>query len=715
MKKIIQFMFKRKVLPLTLIVIFAASFFAFKYQSRDKNEQTKQQKILTAISSIIEEIHYDPKKIDDNFSKDLFKKFFETLDAEKNFFLASDIAFLKKYETKLDDEIHGSESQFFPEVSKLFTQRVNEVNILYKDILSKAFNFSLNEKAVLDADKLLFPNSIEERKQRWYLRLKYLTLDRYSDLIDTREKNKTKKDFEVKSDNELEVEARLKVSKIMDKIFDRYKFKFNDDDIFNMFLNSITALMDPHSDYLAPVDKRYFDEQFTGKFYGIGASLREEDGNIKIGSVVVGSPAAKTGEIHVGDIILKVAQQANEPVDLTGYTVEDAVKIIRGEKGAEVRLTIKKQDGTIKVVSIIRDEIVQDEAYARSAIVNGKNKIGYIYLSDFYADFNRPNTLSCALDVAKEVKKLKEENVDGIILDLRFNGGGSLSEVIKMVGLFIEDGPVVQVKEKEGKPTVLFDRDKSVLYKGPFVVMVNELSASASEIFAAAIQDYKRGVIVGSSSTFGKGTVQRSIPFGKPLDFLRGSTEFGEVKLTLQKFYRINGGSTQLKGVIPDIVIPDQYEYMKIREKDYPTALPWDEISKSSYNLWNADLNISYLKSQSEARIKNIVGFSILNNNAKWLAAENDKVYNLNLTDYQNNVLKIRETVKQNNTLTSLEREMNVSGLAIDDYKYNNIDKEKGDRYKQWLKNLKKDIYLNEAANIVSDIVNSNATKTVKK
>lgn len=715
MKKIIQFMFKRKVLPLTLIVIFAASFFAFKYQSGDKNEQTKQQKILTAISSIIEEIHYDPKKIDDNFSKDLFKKFFETLDAEKNFFLAADIDLFKKYETKLDDEIHGTESQFLSEVSKLFTQRVTEASVLYKEILEKPFDFSLNEKAVLDAEKLSAPKSVDERKQRWNLKLKYLALDRYLDLLETREKNKTKKDFELKTDTELEVEARLKVSKIMDKIFDRYKFKFNEDDIFNMFLNSITGLMDPHSDYLAPVDKRYFDEQFTGKFYGIGASLREDDGNIKIASVVVGSPAAKTGEIHVGDVILKVGQQANEPTDLTGYTVEDAVKIIRGEKGAEVRLTIKKQDGTIKVVAIIRDEIVQDEAYARSAIVNGKSKIGYIYLSDFYADFNRPNTLSCALDVAKEVKKLKEEKVDGIILDLRFNGGGSLSEVIKMVGLFIEEGPVVQVKEKEGKPTILYDRDKSVLYSGPFVVMVNELSASASEIFAAAIQDYKRGVIVGSTSTFGKGTVQRSIPFGKPVDFLRGSTEFGEVKLTLQKFYRINGGSTQLKGVEPDIVIPDQYEYMKIREKDYPAALPWDEISKSSYNQWNSDLNISYLKSQSQARINNIVGFSILNNNAKWLAQENDKVYNLNLNEYKNNINKIRETVKQNNALTILEKEMSISGLAIDDYKYNNIDKEKGDRYKQWLKNLKKDIYLNEAVNIVYDIVNSNSTKTVKK
>jgi carboxyl-terminal processing protease len=287
----------------------------------------------------------------------------------------------------------------------------------------------------------------------------------------------------------------------------------------------------------------------SGRFFGIGASLRDDDGNIKIATLLTGSPAWKSQQVQVGDIIQKVGQADKEPIDLTGYLVEDAVKLIRGTKGTEVRLTLKKADGTVKVVSLIRDEIVQDETFARSAVVNTtQGKIGYIFLPEFYADFDNPQGNRSYIDVAKEVTKLKEQKVDGIIIDLRNNGGGSLYDVVQMAGLFIEEGPIVQVKDREGKAQILRDKDKSVLYDGPLAVMVNELSASASEIFAAAIQDYKRGVIIGSTSTYGKGTVQRNIGLDKSLGFLQTENDLGTIKLTLQKFYRINGGSTQLKG-----------------------------------------------------------------------------------------------------------------------------------------------------------------------
>jgi carboxyl-terminal processing protease len=714
MKKIFTFMFKRQVLPVVLIVVFAASFIAFRYQTGNE-PQSKQQKILTSLSNIIEDEHYSPRKIDDAFSKEMFTKFLETLDFDKVFFLQTDINAFKKYEYKLDDEIHGAELQFLPAVTEVFNKRVNEAQLMAKDWLSKPFEFATEEVAILDAEKLQFAATDAERKERWRLRLKYLTLERYADLLDQREKNKGKADFVVKTDAELEVEARAKVTKLMDKSFDRYKLKFNDDDKFNMFVNTITDMMDPHSSYLAPVDKRYFDEQFSGKFYGIGASLREEDGIIKIASVVTGSPAWKGGEIQVGDVILKVAQGKNEPVDLTGYSVEDAVKLIRGDKATEVRLTVKKPDGAIKVVTIIRDEIVQDEGYVRSAIVKGKNKIGYIYLPDFYADFERPNTLSCAADVAREINHLKEENVEGIVIDLRNNGGGSLSEVVKMVGLFIENGPVVQVKDKDGRVSDWSDRDKSILYDGPLAVMVNEQSASASEIFAAAIQDYKRGVIIGSTSTFGKGTVQRPIPFGKPLDFFSGRTEFGSITLTIQKFYRVNGGSTQLKGVTPDIVIPDQLEYLKfVREKNYPNPLPWDVINKAAYQSFSTSINWADVKAKSDKRISANKAFRLIDDNARWLAQENDKVYNLNLSKYQQDLKRLRETVKQNDNLTRLEQEMKVEGLAVDNYKYNNVDKDKGERYKQWLKNLRSDVYIDEATKIVGDMI-SGQVNTAKK
>jgi carboxyl-terminal processing protease len=383
--------------------------------------------------------------------------------------------------------------------------------------------------------------------------------------------------------------------------------------------------MDPHTTFMPPIEKRSFDETMRGSFFGIGASLKEEDGAIKINTLLTGSPAWKSGQVNIGDIIMKVAEGNNEPTDLTGFFVEDAVKLIRGKKGTEVRLTMKKTDGSIKTISLIRDEIVQDETFARSAIVNSeKGKIGYIYLPEFYADFDNPKGARCSEDVRKEIIKLKEQKVDGIIMDLRNNGGGSLMDVVQMVGLFIEDGPIVQVKDRDGKPQIYRDRDKTVLYEGPLGVMVNEFSASASEIFAAAIQDYNRGVIIGSSTTYGKGTVQRNIGLDRALGMVDPNSDLGTVKLTLQKFYRINGGSTQRRGVSSDIFLPDVFEYSKLREQNNPDALPWDEIQKADYTNWRYSPNLVPIKAASLNRINSSPSFTQIKNSAEWMAKEND-------------------------------------------------------------------------------------------
>ncbi|MGI8634245.1 MAG: S41 family peptidase, partial [Segetibacter sp.] len=499
-------MLKRKVFPVVLVVLFAGIFWAFQSQGGNGSSLTTQQKILTTLGTIIEQNHYNPKIINDNFSQQIFKKFLASVDPDKNIFLLSDINSLKKYETTLDDEIHGAPLQFVPAVDALYAKRMQEIMSFYKELLAKPFDFTGNEEIVVDGKKLNYATTEAQRKEMWKKKIKFLTLERYTDLVDQREKNKDKKDFVVKTNAELEKDAREKVGKLLDKNFERIKLKLNGDDRFNLFINTITSYMDPHSDYFPPVEKRAFDEQMSGKFYGIGASLKEEEGNIKVNSLLTGSPAWKSGEIQVGDVVVRVGQGKDEPVDLTGLAVEDAVKIIRGNKGTEVRLTLKKQDGTLKVVPIIRDEIVQDEVYVRSAIVNGNQKIGYIFLPDFYADYEKPDGHRASSDVAKEIQKLKGEGVEGIIMDLRNNGGGYLPEVVEMVGLFIPDGPVVQVKDREGKATVLKDNDKSVAYTGPLNVLLNEFSASASEIFAAALQDYGRGLVAGRTSSSGKGT-----------------------------------------------------------------------------------------------------------------------------------------------------------------------------------------------------------------
>ncbi|HTE09416.1 MAG TPA: carboxy terminal-processing peptidase, partial [Chitinophagaceae bacterium] len=626
-------MFSRRSLPILLTVLVAGVFIAFRsLGTGNDNPPTRYEKILHNVGEMLTEIHYSPKDINDKFSKEVFKKYVAAIDVDKSIFLQSDITELKKYETKVDDEILGGPVDFVPASSELFKKRLPEVEKIYKEILAQPFDFSKEETFVGDPDKRDYPANEAERKNFWRLRLKYLVLDRYVDMQEGQEKNKGKQGNVVKTNEEMEKDAREKVLKAMDRTFDNYKIKLTESELFSRYVNTITQTMDPHTDYFPPLEKRSFDEEMSGKFYGIGASLLYDDGNIKVNSILTGSPANKSGEIAVGDIVLKVGQGEEEPVELAGYYVQDAVKIIRGKKGTEVRLTLRKADGAIKIVKLIRDEIVQDETFARSSIVtNGKAKIGFIYLPEFYADFDDPKGRRCADDVAKEIVRLKEQKVDGIILDLRNNGGGSLYDVVKMVGLFVDEGPVVQVRDRDGKPSVLRDRDKTVLYDGPLAVMVNEFSASASEIFAAAIQDYKRGLIIGSTTTYGKGTVQRNIGLDKTQGFMSANSDLGTIKLTLQKFYRINGGSTQLKGVASDIILPDFYEYSKLREKDDPDALPWDEIQKADYSPWKYSFDANNIRTTSQARISINPAFNLIKTNTEWLAKENDKVYSLNI------------------------------------------------------------------------------------
>ncbi len=699
-----------KRFPIVVMFALTGSFLAFRSIgniNHNGNPPGKYEEILKMVGEMMAQAHYSPQDINDAFSKKVFKKFMDDLDPEKNMYLRSDIESLQnKYDAKIDDEIKGSNVEFFLAAGKNFNQRMEEVAVIYKNILDKPFNFNVDEEVILDGDKLSYPATDAERRERWRKKLKFMTLERYVELLDIREKNKGKENFVVKTDAELEKEAREKVKRLMDRTFERFRFKFTDDDKFNVFVNAITTTMDPHSEFFPPVDKRYFDEEMSGRFYGIGASLQYDDGNIKVSSILAGSPASKSNELTPGDVIQKVAQGKEEPVDLTGFVVTDAVKLIRGKKGTEVRLTVKKIDGTVKVVTLQRDEIVQDETFARSAIVqSGNARIGYIFLPEFYADFEHANGNRSYIDVAKEVTKLKEEKVDGIVIDLRNNGGGSLYDVVQMAGLFIDEGPVVQVKDRENKPTVLKDKDRSVLYTGPLAVMVNEFSASASEIFAAAIQDYGRGVVIGSTSTYGKGTVQRNIGLDRETGFSMSNSDLGTVKLTLQKFYRINGGSTQLKGVYSDIVLPDQLEYLKVREKDDVDALPWDEINKSPYSAWNAGYDLKTIQQLSNTRLEKDQRFKLIKENTDWLAKQNDKTYSLQLDKYRKDQKMIRSTFAQIDSLTKLNEELNVRALAGEENRWAE-DKNKQERFNLWLKSLRKDIYLDQTVKVVNDIIN---------
>lgn len=706
MKNILNYMTSKKALAWWIPLALVFSFGAFKSFGKKTEPASKYEKIITTIASLLEQGHYSPKKIDDAFSKDVFWKFLDDVDPDKNILLQSDIDALKEYENKVDDELKGSKVQFIPALDAVYKKRVTEVIAIYNEILAKPFDFSKNETANLDGEKLPYPKNDAERKEYWRKRIKYEVLQRYADALATREKNKGKADFTIKVDSTLERESRDAVRKATDRNFNRLQNKFTEEEKFNMYINTITSVMDPHTNFFPPVEKRAFDEQMSGQFYGIGAQLgQEQDGTIKIVSVITGSPAAKSGEIQANDVILKVAQGADAPVDISGYETTDAVKLIRGKKGTEVRLTLKKTDGTIKVVPIIRDKIVQEETYARSAIVKKDDKkIGYIYLPEFYADFENPGGPRCARDVAIEIEKLKAENVDGIVMDLRNNGGGSLQDVIQMVGFFIEDGPVVQVRDKNGEPTVYRDKDKGILYSGPLAVMINENSASASEIFAAAIQDYKRGIIVGSKS-YGKGTVQRSVGVDKNIGFFVPATELGSLKITIQKFYRINGGSTQLKGVTPDVIMPDLYQYQTYYNKEKKAELPWDEITKAPFTPWNNNINLKTIDATAQQLISQDTAFSLINSNTQWLAKQSEKEVDLNLQKYQLNQAAVKEAVKKTQNLLTLKDSLNVSFMNADEARVNKMDQDKAGRFKDWLNTLKKDIYLDETVNIVNNMI----------
>lgn len=691
-------LFVKAFLSISLLTIFVAA------TPLNEDPPTKNETIFRYVGAMLEQGHYSPKKIDDNFSKEIFSEFLKRLDPSKRILLEKDIAKLRKFETTIDDEIHGSPLAFFAAADEIYKNRIVEAEEMYKNYIEKPFEFTKDDVLELDADKVDFALNDSERKDRWRKYLKWQTLDRYLDAQETQEKNKDKKDFVVKSDQELEKEARAKVKKAMDKYFDRLRNKFDENQRFAMLVNTITNEMDPHTDFFPPVEKRSFDERLSGRFFGIGALLQQEDDKIRIKTVTTGGPAWKSGEIQANDFIVKVGQATGEAEDITGYTTDDAVKLIRGAEGTEVKITVQKPDGTLKTVSMIRAELKLDETFARSVIINsGKYKIGLIDLPAFYADFQRPQAARCSQDVAKEVARLKAEGVEGIILDIRDNGGGSLQEVVNMVGLFIKTGPVVQIRDRAGRPSQMGDNDPTVLYDGPLVVMVNERSASASEIFASAIQDYKRGVVVGSSSTFGKGTVQRAFPVGGNGNG-SGAGDLGAVHLTLQKYYRVDGGATQLKGVESDIVLPGLYEAYKVREKDSPNALVWDEMPKAAYQTWTYAPDLLALQQKSSERLITNDVFKEIKDKTNVLADNRKTARSLEIQRYKAQQKEVREISTKVRNLTQLKDDLSVANLSSD-LEVINSDSLKKDRNDFWVKYLKKDVYLGETINVMNDVI----------
>lgn len=685
-------------------IVFAVLALCCFSASTNTNTQQKNEMLLKVIMQDLAAEHYEPAIINDSFSERVFKLYLDNLDPTKRFLLKSDVDKLAQYRAKIDNQVRDLDYTFFELSVKIINERINEAKSYYQATLAQPFDFVKEEFIELDAKKLNYCADKKELQQRWEKSLKYQTMTRLAEILDEQEKATDKQP--AKTYKELEAEARQKVLKAQDGWFNRMA-KVTNDDRMSAYLNAITSAYDPHSNYFPPKDKQDFDISLSGRLEGIGATLQEKDGYIKVVSIVPGSPSARQGELQVDDVILKVAQGADEPVDVVDMRLDEAVQLIRGKKGTEVRLTIKKVDGTVKVISIIRDVVMIEEGYAKSAIVTDDKlatQTGYIYLPKFYADFNNPaEGRNCSADVLKEIKKLKAEGINGIILDLRDNGGGSLRDVVDMAGLFIEQGPIVQVKSKDEQPYVYQDRDPKVHYEGPLVILVNQFSASASEIMAAAMQDYGRAIIVGSPATYGKGTVQRFTN----LDAMVADNNLrplGSLKLTIQKFYRINGETTQLNGVNPDIVLPTKYALIDVGEKELDYPMPFDQIAGAQYKVWQhkTEFNIDKIKKQSQQRTNTNPVFELIEENAEFLKKQRDNSSEtLCLDKYR---AKQQENQSANKKFEAIDNdiaEIKVRSLQTDAAA---SDSASVNSRKSFASKIKKDPYILEAVYIINDL-----------
>jgi len=672
--------------------------------SKIKDNEEKDKLLIEIISYVLEKGHFNPKEINDNFSESVFLNFIENMDGQHRFFLQADINNFNEYIFLIDDEINNAKIDFFNLVYNKLIFRQKIVSEFYGELLDLPFSFDYDENIDLDFKNSDYPETINELKDLWRKRFKLSTLSIYVDKKEEQSRLLEKDTLhQIVPDVILEKESREITKSNILNYFD----SLNDlirKDYFSIYLNSIVEQFDPHSLYFAPDDKDRFDMSMSGKFEGIGARLDKKNQQITIVEVLSGGPVWKDKLLEPGDVILKVGQPNKEPIDVSGMRIDDVVKLIKGPKGTEVILNVKHVDGTVEDVLIIRDVVELEESYAKALLINknGKN-YGLIDLPKFYVDFKSYEERNAAKDVKSLIEELKKDNINGLILDLRNNGGGSLQTVVDITGFFIEKGPVVQVKSIGGKKQILEDIDPNVIWDGPLVILVNELSASASEILAAALQDYKRAVIIGSKQTYGKGTVQNIVDLNKIISS-NSYGNLGALKVTTDKFYRINGGSTQLEGVKSDIIFPDRYTFIEIGEKDQENPLPWDKISSANFSPIPEILDYNLIQEKSNERISSNRYLKLVKEQALWIGEQQKQFkYSLNYSQF---IKERDETVNFSKKFNQLDDYK--SNLDFDWIKKDKISIENDENFKEkrnrWIEILQKDIHLGEAINILSDI-----------
>lgn len=700
-----------------LIGVFAAAA-SCSFTAKEFNDPSKDRLLIDLISYVLGRGHYSPKDLDDTFSMSVWENFIESLDPLKRYFLAEDIEQFRVYSTLIDDQIRDKDLSFFDAVYQTYLQRSEATKSYYRALLDKPFDYTREESINTDYENLTYAATAQDLEEHWRKQLKYTALSNLYDLIEEQKEARAMNPDSIPSEEikelidmsraELEEKARETTLSTLEDNYD-----FTDDlerkDYFAVYLNAIVSEFDPHTNYFAPPDRDRFDLRMSGKLEGIGARLQKKNDYITIVEVISGGPVWRGEHLEVGDALIKVKQEdEEEAVSLVGMRVDDAVKLIKGPKGTKVTLTVKRVDGTIDEEVIERDVVELDETYAKSTIIEqGGKRYGLINLPAFYFDMTDYGERNAATDVRREIEKLKSEQIDGLVMDLRNNGGGSLRTAVDIAGLFIKNGPVVQVASNGSRKEVLKDRDNAIVWDGPLVLMINELSASASEILAAAMQDYKRGIILGSAQSYGKGTVQNMIDLNQ---WLRNNDlgDMGALKMTTQKFYRVNGGSTQLEGVKSDVVMPDRYSYIDVGERDYDNPLPHDKITPADYELWPGYIDYQGTIERSKKRLATNKQVQLIEENAKWIkSAQDDQELSMSLDAY---IAEMELREKENERFEAIkeyDNQLNYASLK-DDLRLMDQDSTMREQHRRWHKTLAKDVYVEEAIQILADLKMNN-------
>tara|TARA_B100000780_G_scaffold115476_1_gene80988 strand:- start:1444 stop:3534 length:2091 start_codon:yes stop_codon:yes gene_type:complete len=682
---------------LILVVIVTLSF------SWSSVEKDKEKVVMQLMYDALSSVHYQPRVFNDKLSSEVFDVYMKSLDSQKRFMHQNDIDKLGSYRLKLDDELKSGSTEFFDKSIEIALTRFDDAKVRYRRILSGPFDFSSKEFFETDSDKRDYPKDEIQMEAFWRNYLKFRVLNRLYDRAESSDSS-TEMNFIINSEGfeEEESKARKKELEIHDEWFKNMS-ETERLDLFGLFINSFTAVFDPHTQYFAPRQKEAFEIELSGQLEGIGASLRQEGEFTEVVSIVTGSACWRQGELEVGDKLLKVAQGDNDPEDIIGMSTTKVVSKVRGEKGTEVRLTVRKKDGSQKIISIIRDIVEIEATFARSAIVGEDKKTGYIRLPKFYVDFYKDSNRDCADDVKKEIVDLKKAGMESLIFDLRGNGGGSLTAAIKIAGLFINQGPMVQVKTSGQKVRSYNDKKEGTTWDGPLVILVNEGTASASEIVAAALQDYGRAIVVGTARTYGKGTVQNILDLDRAAGpFNAALRPLGALKLTIQKYYRVSGGTTQLEGVKSDIVLPHPYENLPFGEREMEFPLAVDNVDPVYYELL-PEANFNEVIIKSKKRISSNPEFDEIKSYALWLEKQQENTkFTLNYDSYFERERALDSEVKDFSETLKSKSELDVNWV------YSivppNADSSKVIEYEKWFKALSRDIYLAEGFRVVNDI-----------